>query len=118
MTVDGVLSTPLTSAPSAADKNNPQRIREAASQFEALLIGQVLKSMHEEGTGWLGTGEDQTASSAMGLADEYLAQSMSKGGGLGLAKSISAGFDHRVNNSTPATDSNPPTSVSKPSKDL
>jgi Rod binding domain-containing protein len=108
MTVNPVLSTGLTAAPSAADKNNPQKIREAASQFEALMIGQILKSTHEDGSGWLGTGEDQTASSAMGMADEYLAQSMAKRGGLGLAKMISAGLDHRgVSNSSPATEPNP-----------
>ena len=52
------------------------------------MIGQLLKSAHDEGSGWLGTGDDQTASSAMSLGDEYLAQSMSKRGGFGLAKMI------------------------------
>lgn len=70
--------------------NSPAKIRDAASQFESLLVGQILKSVHDEdGEGWLGTGEDQTASSAMGLADEFLAQSISRRGGLGLAKMIS-----------------------------
>ena len=50
------------------------------------MIGQVFKTVHEDDEGWLGTGDDQTGSSAMGMADDYLAQSISKGGGLGLGK--------------------------------
>lgn len=109
MTVDGVLSTGLTASTTTGDKNSPQKIREAATQFEALLIGQVLKATHEDGSGWLGTGDDQTASSAQGMADEYLAQSMSKRGGFGLAKMISDGLDRRVasSSSNPATNQNP-----------
>jgi Rod binding domain-containing protein len=92
--ISSVLSTGLGSPALSGSKNDPEKIKQAASQFEALLIGQVLKSVHEssEDGGWLGTGEDQTASSAMGMADEYFAQSMAKRGGLGLAKMISAGL--------------------------
>jgi Rod binding domain-containing protein len=81
-------------------QDSPQKIREAASQFESLLIGQVLKSMHEDGEdGWLGSGEDQTASTAMSLADEYLAQAISKHGGLGLAEMIARRLDPANNSS-------------------
>jgi peptidoglycan hydrolase FlgJ len=100
--INPVLSSGLgvTAAASNPDKD-PAKIREAASQFESLLIGQVFKSMHEDGEeGWLGSGEDQTASSAMGLADEYLAQAISKRGGLGLAAMI----DRQL---SPASSSNP-----------
>ena len=81
-------------------QDSPQKIREAASQFESLLIGQVLKSMHEDGDdGWLSSGEDQTASSAMSLADEYLAQAISSHGGLGLAQMIARQLDTANNSS-------------------
>ena len=82
-------------ATSATSKDSPEKIREAASQFEALLIGQILKSAHDEDGGWLGTGEDQTASSAMGLADEYFARAMASRGGLGLGKVVAAGLEKR-----------------------
>ncbi len=72
----------------SAGSKDPAKIRDAASQFESLLIGQVFKTVHEDEEGWLGTGEDQAGSSALGLADEYLAQSISKHGGLGLAQMI------------------------------
>ena len=50
-------------APSAPDtRNDPGKIENAAKQFESLLISQILKSMHEEGSGgWLGTGDDTSA---------------------------------------------------------
>jgi Rod binding domain-containing protein len=105
--MDSIISGVLSSGPNVSatpvSKNSPEKIRQAASQFESLLIGQVLKSMHEEDGGWLGTGEDQTASSAMGMADEYLAQAMSKRGGFGLAQSVSAGLLKAVNSSNPST---------------
>jgi Rod binding domain-containing protein len=100
MTINPVLSTTTTAT--GADKNSPDKIRQAASQFEALLIGQMLKSMHEgDGEGWMGTGEDQTASSAMSMADEYLAQSMAQRGGLGLAKTIVAGLNQSADSAAP-----------------
>jgi Rod binding domain-containing protein len=60
----------------------------AAKDFEALMIGQMLKSMREEDSGWLGTGEDQSSSAAFGLGEEELAKSIAAGGGFGLAKVI------------------------------
>jgi flagellar protein FlgJ len=93
----GVLTPNLSgSTLSANSKDSPEKIKEAASQFEALLIGEVLKTVHEgDGGGWMGTGDDQTSSSAMGLADQYLAQSMSKSGGFGLARTVAEGIERR-----------------------
>jgi|SRR5579864_4227406 len=93
-----ILTTGLLNGTGAnpADKNDPKKIASSAKQFEALMIAQVLKTMHEEdGQGWLGTGEDQTASSAMGMADEYFAQALSSRGGLGLAQMISKSLEKR-----------------------
>jgi Rod binding domain-containing protein len=64
----------------------------AAQDFEALLIGQMLRSVREEGSGWLGTGDDQASSSAFGLGEEQLGRALTKGGGLGLARVIEAGL--------------------------
>lgn len=101
-----VLTSGLGADPSAR-RDSPEKIRNAASQFESLLIGQMLKSMHEDGEqGWLGTGDDQTSEAAMGFADEYLAQAIAQHGGLGLAKMIASQLDP-ANNSSPATPSSP-----------
>jgi len=75
-----------------AQKDDPAKIRESAKQFEALLIGQMLKSMRDSEGGWLGTGEDQSSSSAMEYAQENLAQSLAKSGGLGLASLVVKGL--------------------------
>jgi Rod binding domain-containing protein len=91
--VSPILSTSGLGADSLAGaKDSPQKIRDAATQFEALLVGQILKSAHEEGDSGMGAGEDQTAGSALQMADEYLARSMASRGGLGLASMISAGL--------------------------
>ncbi len=100
-TLSPVLSPGLAEAAqsdSGLNSKNPAKIREAAGQFESLLIGQMLKSMHEDEEGWLGTGDDPSASSAMGLADEYLAQSISQRGGLGLAQMITRQLDSSNSN--------------------
>jgi peptidoglycan hydrolase FlgJ len=75
-----------------APKDDPVKVREAAKQFEALLIGQMMKSMRDSEGGWLGTGEDDSSSSAMEYAQESFAQSMAASGGLGLASLVSKGL--------------------------
>ena len=93
-----ILSGTLTrnSQPAGA-KDSPEQIHHAAQQFESLLISQILKSAHGEDEGWLGTGDDQTASSAMGIAEEQLSQSLSVRGGLGLSKLIEQGLTKSTN---------------------
>jgi Rod binding domain-containing protein len=89
----------------AHTKDSPEKIREAATQFEALLIGQVLKTMHEgDGQGWLGSGEDESGASAVALADEYFARALAARGGLGLASMISKGIEHQAAETAPAKD--------------
>jgi len=72
--------------------NTPGKIQEAAQQFEALLIGQLLKSASEDG-GWMGSGADSASSCAGGFAQEQLAAVMAKKGGLGLAPLITQGLE-------------------------
>jgi Rod binding domain-containing protein len=105
----GILSVPgiATGINTPSQKaDSPQKTKDAAVQFEALLVGQILKSAHEEEGGWLGAGEDQTAGSAMQMADEYFARALTAHGGLGLARMISASLDQAVgdgsNRSSPA----------------
>ena len=64
----------------------------AAKDFEALLIGQMLHSVREEGSGWLDSGEDQSSDAAFGLGEEELAKALSHSGGIGLSKVIDAGL--------------------------
>ena len=73
----------------------PRDVKQAAQQFEALLITELLRLAHGEEGGWLGTGEDSTASSAVGLAEESLAQSISSNGGLGLSDLVAKDLSKR-----------------------
>lgn len=74
-------------------KDDPKKVAGAAKEFEALLIGQMLKSMRDSEGGWMGTGDDQSTSSAMEYAQESFAQSLSAQGGLGLASMITKGLE-------------------------
>lgn len=67
----------------------------AAKDFEALLLTQMLHSVHEEDSGWLGTGEDQSSNAAFGLGEEELAKSLAASGGLGIAKLINQGLQQK-----------------------
>src|SRR5271157_5494895 len=78
--------------PSAASVKGQTKTADAARQFEALLIGQMLKSMRDSEGGWLGTGDDEASSSAMEYAQEMFAQSLSANGGLGMASLVMKGL--------------------------
>src|SRR6476469_9175979 len=98
------ISTPLTIA-APDSRTSPDKIEHAAKQFESLLIGQILKSMHEAGSsGWMGGGEDQSSESAMELAEEQFAQALASRGGFGLSRLIIQGLTKPQNASVdPAT---------------
>src|SRR3954471_11497182 len=92
-------STGLSTGASAAfdalsdkgPKSEANKVAGAARDFEALLLGQILKSVHEGG-GWLGSGDDDASSAAVGLGEEQLARTMAKTGGLGLSRLIETGL--------------------------
>lgn len=85
-------STQNTAGTGPHPKDDPAKIKDAARQFESLLIGQMLKSMNDSEGGWLGTGDDEASSSAMEYAQEIFAQSLSSHGGLGLANLVADGL--------------------------
>src|SRR5580658_10461872 len=76
----------------AQPKDTPDKILNAAKQFESLLVAQLMKSMQDNEGGWLGTGDDQSSSAAMEYGQEAFAQAMSASGGLGLAQMVAAGL--------------------------
>lgn len=86
-----VLSQPSIAVPSRK-ADTPAKIHDAAQQFEALLIGQILQSVSESG-GWMGSGGDSASSCATGFAQEQLASMMAKSGGFGLADVIAKGLE-------------------------
>jgi Rod binding domain-containing protein len=78
-------------------KDDPEKVKSASKQFEALLIGQMLKSMNDSEGGWLGTGDDESASSAMQYATESFAQALASNGGLGISAMVAKGLASESN---------------------
>jgi len=78
----------------ARPADDPEKILSAAKQFEALLIGQMMKSMKDSEGGWLGTGSDESSSSAMEYGQEIFAQALAQNGGLGLANLVAKGLQN------------------------
>ena len=76
----------------ARPKDDPVKVKDAAKQFEALLIGQMMKSMHDAEGGWLGDGGDESGSSVMEYGQEVFAQAMAANGGFGIADLVAKGI--------------------------
>jgi peptidoglycan hydrolase FlgJ len=92
--LDALKAIPSADSTVAARKpDDPAKVKDAAKQFEALLIGQMMKSMHDSEGGWLGTGDDEASASAMEYAQEMFAQSLAANGGLGMAKLVMRGLE-------------------------
>jgi Rod binding domain-containing protein len=83
--------------------DTPEKVGGVAKQFEALMIGQILKSARAaSGGGWLGNEDDQddpTGSLVMDLAEQGLSQAMASHDGLGIAKMVTASLQRRQTNS-------------------
>ena len=96
------LSLPEWNSPIArkTGQDTPASIRDTAQQFEALLIGQIMRSVRETSGGWFGCGEDQTGSSMSDYAEQQLAQVLSASGGLGLASLIGQGLSSKAHPQT------------------
>ena len=69
------------------------RGRDAAEQFEGLLLAQILHSAHDEESGWLGSGGDSAGGCAGDYAEQQLAVMLAQKGGLGLSKLIAAALE-------------------------
>ena len=72
------------------NRYTPEKVHDAAQQFEALLMGQILRSARQSGSGWLGGGEDSSAECATDYAEQQFAAVLAQQGGLGLANLITA----------------------------
>jgi Rod binding domain-containing protein len=81
----------------SGETDTPEKIGGVAKQFEALMIGQMLKSAREaSGGGWLGNEDDQgdqTGSLVMEMAEQGFSQAMATRGGLGIAKMVTANLE-------------------------
>ncbi len=69
----------------AADNRDPKALREVASQFEALFLQTMLKSMREASLGDPIFGNSDQHEMYQGMMDQQLALEMASGKGIGLA---------------------------------
>jgi Rod binding domain-containing protein len=75
---------------SFSNTGKPSKLHDAAQQFEALMIGEIMKSVRESGSeGSLGGDDEDTANdSAMDMAESQFAKALALGGGIGLSRMI------------------------------
>ena len=81
----------------AQPKDTGSKIGNAATDFEALLLGQMLRSAREAGgTGLSGDDAEnsESNSSLVDLGEQQFAQALAANGGLGIAKMVVAGLNH------------------------
>jgi len=89
---------PMTSAAAilpGATSAEPKNAVEAAKQFEALLIAQMLRSAHESAGGSLDGEESTSAGTMFDVAGQQFAQVLANNGGLGLAKMVTQGLEKK-----------------------
>ncbi len=82
------LNTIITAQGKTSDDRNPAKIQEAAEQFEAMLIQQMLQSARAGGD----EGEDQAGSVMTDMAEQQFSKLLSSNGGVGLARLVVSGL--------------------------
>jgi len=76
-----------TSSPAPPSSSSSTGIRHASEQFEALFVGQLLRSVRESSSD--DSGDDSgTNSTFLEMAEEQMAQALSARGGLGMATMV------------------------------
>lgn len=86
-----VSAADITSRPAtAADVQKQAKLVDAAQQFEAMMLQELLKPLQHGRTSWAGEeSSDDTASDTISsFGTEAIAKAISKGGGFGIAKQI------------------------------
>jgi peptidoglycan hydrolase FlgJ len=84
------LTNSITAATgSASESFKPKNIEQAAQQFEAMFVTQMLESAKESnGEGALSGSGDAASDTWQGMANQQFAKLLTANGGLGLAKMI------------------------------
>jgi Rod binding domain-containing protein len=91
MTAQGIFSADIVGPGPTTSGDKSTKLHTAAEQFEALMIGEMMRSQREaDGDGWLGTGsdDDNASESAMDIAESQFSNALASRGGLGLARMI------------------------------
>jgi len=71
------------------DAQTRSKLADAAQQFEAMLLQEMLKPMRSEDGDWMGEDKKDGASDTItSFGTEAVARAISKNGGLGIAKQV------------------------------
>jgi Rod binding domain-containing protein len=100
VSIEPVHSSSISQPSLSTSKDSPAKIKQAATDFEALLLAQMMKSAREASGGGLTADEadDSEANSAMiELGEQQFAQALASSGGLGIAKMIITGLAKNAN---------------------
>jgi Rod binding domain-containing protein len=93
------------------------KLKEAAQEFEALLLAQVLKAARQPGEGgWLTSGSDQSSNTALEMAESQLARVLASRGVLGIDKLMASTQkkEGTVNSATAEAEGTPSAEVDAP----
>src|ERR1700733_14969783 len=85
------ISSDLSSQPASAIESQKQaKLVDAAQQFEASMLQELLKPMQHGHDSWGGEmkGDDASTDTISSFGTEAVAKAISKGGGFGIAKQI------------------------------
>jgi Rod binding domain-containing protein len=82
----------------ASDPRQTAKVGHAASEFESLLIAQMLRSARESSDADSDQGDGaETNSPLKDLGEQQFAQALANSGGLGIAKMVVAGLSAHAN---------------------
>lgn len=81
---------PPTPVATAAETQKQAKLTDAAQQFEAMLMQEMLKPMQAGQDGWGGEekNDDPSADTISSFGTEAVAKAIAKGGGLGIARQV------------------------------
>ena len=74
--------------PVEARSRDQSRLVDAAQQFEAMLLQEMLKPLHSSENKWDAPDADKSADTLSSYGAETMAKAISKSGGLGIAKRV------------------------------
>jgi Rod binding domain-containing protein len=90
-------AAPLSLDRIRSTKGAAGQAREIARHFEALLIQEVIRAARSAGgSGWLGEDADQASEAAAQMGEEFLANALAAGGGIGLAKVMAPSIENQL----------------------
>lgn len=99
---------PISQASQPQVQAREDNVREAAMDFEALLISQMLAAFRAEAAnGCFNSADDSSSATMLEYAGQHLAQVISRQGGLGLSQLILHGLSQSADSSREAEGAQP-----------